>query len=206
MKRACRLVKVARQDCGLQACKTGARGGERLWLNKVGAFGVSSAAYHWSRLMPGLGRLVYYMWGRAEMAMLVFVDDLFWLTREKGGMEKILGSIFFMVILGLPFSRKKFCGGLQLSWAGFIHIGFERWVAGAFGSQICLDSQWRWVQCTVRIADRCAALERLSFALTALDHLRPFSWGHYTLGLLLWNARAYLQAAKSHQTHHGLPG
>ncbi|CAK9069892.1 Thiamine biosynthetic bifunctional enzyme TH1 [Durusdinium trenchii] len=154
VKRACRLVKVARQDCGLQACKTGARGGERLWLNKVGAFGVSSAAYHWSRLMPGLGRLVYYMWGRAEMAMLVFVDDLFWLTREKGGMEKILGSIFFMVILGLPFSRKKFCGGLQLSWAGFIHIGFERWVAGAFGSQICLDSQWRWVQCTVRIADR----------------------------------------------------
>ncbi|CAK9032767.1 unnamed protein product [Durusdinium trenchii] len=134
VKRACRLVKVARQDCGLQACKTGARGGERLWLNKVGAFGVSSAAYHWSRLMPGLGRLVYYMWGRAEMAMLVFVDDLFWLTREKGGMEKILGSIFFMVILGLPFSRKKFCGGLQLSWAGFIHIGFERWVAAAVGA------------------------------------------------------------------------
>ena len=60
--------------------------------------------------MSGLGRLVY-----AEMAMLVFVDDLFWLTRDKGCIEKILVSIFFLVILGLPFSWKKFCGGLQLS-------------------------------------------------------------------------------------------
>ena len=67
--------------------------------------------------MAGLGRLVYHMWGRNELALLVFVDDL--LTREKGGVEKIVVSIFFFIILGLPFSWKKFSGGLSLAWVGF---------------------------------------------------------------------------------------
>ena len=49
------------------------------------------------------------------MALLVFVDDLFWLTREKGGVEKIVISVYFLVILGLPFSWSKFCGGLDVS-------------------------------------------------------------------------------------------
>ena len=66
VKRAHRLVKVAREDWGLQACRSGARGPEWVWLNRVGTFGISSAAYHWSRLMAGLGRLVYYMWGRGN--------------------------------------------------------------------------------------------------------------------------------------------
>ena len=100
VKGAHRLVKVAERDWGLQACRSGARGDQWLWLNKVGTFGVSSAAYHWGRCMSGLGRLVYYMWGRAEMSLLVFVDDLFWLTREKGAIEKIVTSVFFLVILG----------------------------------------------------------------------------------------------------------
>ena len=57
--RAHRLVKVAEQDWGLLACRTAE--GDKLWLNKVGSFGISSAAYHWSRLMSGLGRAVYYI-------------------------------------------------------------------------------------------------------------------------------------------------
>ena len=81
VKRAHRLVKVSEQDWGLQACRTGVHGEDWIRLNTVGTFGISSAAYHWGRLMAGLGRLTYYMWGQAEMALLVFVDDLFWMTR-----------------------------------------------------------------------------------------------------------------------------
>ena len=54
--RAHRLVKVAEQDWGLLACRTAE--GDKLWLNKVGSFGISSAAYHWSRLMSGLGQYI----------------------------------------------------------------------------------------------------------------------------------------------------
>ena len=50
VKRAHRLVKVAEEDWGLQACRTNANGCGHLWLNLVGTFGVSSAAYHWEGL------------------------------------------------------------------------------------------------------------------------------------------------------------
>jgi len=39
--------------------------GDKLWLNKVGSFGISSAANHWSRLMSGLGRAVYCTMGKS---------------------------------------------------------------------------------------------------------------------------------------------
>ena len=42
--RAHRLVRVAEEDWGLQACKTGVRP-DRIWINTVGTFGIGSAAY-----------------------------------------------------------------------------------------------------------------------------------------------------------------
>ena len=74
VKRAHRLVKVAEEDWGLQACRTNANGPGQFWLNLVGTFGVSSAAYHWARLMAGLGRLGYYALGKAGVQQLVYVD------------------------------------------------------------------------------------------------------------------------------------
>ena len=59
VQRAHRLVKMAEQDWGAHACRTGVPHAERVWVNKVRTFGISSAAYHWARLMAGLGRSVY---------------------------------------------------------------------------------------------------------------------------------------------------
>ena len=174
--RAHRLVKIAREDWGLLACRTGIGNSDALWLNKVGAFGIASAAYHWSRLLGGVGRAVYYLLGQAEIFLLAYVDDLLWLTRDCKGLELIVLSIYFLQILGLPFAWHKFHGRLQFEWVGF---------------QICLDgcklgiserrSQWLvgWLRqaCNegqVQVADMSAVLGRLSFALTALGHLRPF--------------------------------
>ena len=55
---------------------------------------------------------------------------------------------------------------------------------------------WKWLQdCvsagSVRIADMCAALGRLSFALSVLDHLRPFLGPMYAWVTALENARVY---------------
>ena len=82
--RAHRLVRVAEEDWGLQACKTGVRP-DRIWINTVGTFGIGSAAYYWSRLMAGIGRAAFYMLGQSELFMLVYVDDLLWITRDKNG-------------------------------------------------------------------------------------------------------------------------
>ena len=51
--RAHRLIKVAECDWKHQGCKTGVKGSDVIWVNCVGTFGVSSAAYHWCRLMAG---------------------------------------------------------------------------------------------------------------------------------------------------------
>ena len=120
VSRAHRLVKVAEEDWGLQACRTGVGPGESVWLNKVGTFGVSSASYHWSRLTGGLGRSAQYLLGKIELMHLVYVDDLLCLLKNvKRGMDCILLQIFFYVLLGLPFSWRKFRGGVEFCWVGF---------------------------------------------------------------------------------------
>ena len=194
VKRAHRLVKIAMRDWGAQACRTGVLNADRVWVNKVGTFGISSAAYHWARLMAGLGRSVYYLLGRAELALLIYVDDLLWLIRDKQALELIPLVISYLVVLGLPFAWKKFGGVSVLSWVGF---------------EICLQSakiglseqraRWlcRWLDDSVstgwaRIADVSAVLGRLSFGLTALGHFRPFLRPVYAWVASMDTGRVYL--------------
>lgn len=190
--RAHRLVRVAEEDWGLQACKTGVRP-DRIWINTVGTFGIGSAAYHWSRLMSGIGRAAFYMLGQSEVFMLVYVDDLLWITRDKRGIEKIILTIYFMTVLGLPFAWKKFKGGVDLAW-----VGFEISLKGSKLGLSVARSQWlvKWLSDTadvgrVRVADMSAVLGRLSFGLTALGHLRPFlgpvyAWTAAMTGKVIW--------------------
>ena len=119
VKRAHRLVKVCQHDWGLLACRTGARKEDFVWVNCVGAFGISSAAYHWSRLMAGLGRSSFYLIGRLALDQLIYSDDLFWLTCVAAGVPWIVLIIFYYVLLGLPFAWHKFSGGLKCGWVGF---------------------------------------------------------------------------------------
>ena len=99
VERAHRLVKIAAADWGLQACKTGVGGSDKLWLKLVGTFGISSAAYHWSRLMSGLGRAAFYLLGKREIFMLVYVDDLLWLAHnDKDSVQMVCLVIFFLCV------------------------------------------------------------------------------------------------------------
>ena len=193
IKRAHRLAKVAEQDWGYQACRSGARGPEWIWLNKVGTFGICSAAYHWSRLMGGLGRLIYYMWGKAALWQLIFVDDLLWLAKQKSGAAKIILAIFIYVLLGVPFAWKKFVGGPEFTWVGFA-VNVRVGALGLSESRATWAINWLQstaVQGLVRVADMRAALGRLSFALSALGHLRPFLGPIYAWVAVLDSCRRY---------------
>ena len=192
--RAHRLVKIAEEDWGLQACKTGVGRPSKLWLNKVGTFGISSAAYHWSRFMSGLGRAAFYLLGRTEIYMLIYVDDLLWLARvSQKRIEKVCLVIFFFVVLGLPFSWHKFKGGDEFGWVGFV-LNIRECKLGLSVQR----AQWlvKWLSQTstpscVRIADVSAVLGRLSFALSALGHFRPFLGPVYAWAASLDHGRTY---------------
>ena len=172
-------METLQQDWGLLACRTGARKEEFVWVNCVGTFGISSAAYHWSRLMAGLGRSSFYLIGRLALDQLIYSDDLFWLTCVAAGVPWILLIIFYYVLLGLlglPFAWRKFSGGLKFGWVGFELILKEN----ALGLSVA-RAQWmiRWLSATAdkgvaRVEDVRAVLGRLNFGFTALCHLRPF--------------------------------
>ena len=69
-----RRVKVLREEWGMLACQL--RPG-RIWANCVGTFGISSAAYWWSKLDSGVLRAVYCMLGPdLPLELLLFADDI----------------------------------------------------------------------------------------------------------------------------------
>ncbi|CAE7227317.1 unnamed protein product [Symbiodinium natans] len=173
--RAHRLVKIAKRDWKHLCCRTGTKRDDVIWVNCVGTFGVSSAAYHWCRLMSGLGRSAFFLFGKFGWMQLVYVDDLLWLVGDKGGIEKLITVIFYYSALGLPFAWKKFSGGLVCKWVGFELTLAERALGLTEGRAKWIIS---WVSHTVdagavRMADFRAVLGRLSFAFTVLPNFRP---------------------------------
>eukprot|EP00438_Fugacium_kawagutii_P030206 Skav207292 [mRNA] locus=scaffold434:298126:309294:- [translate_table: standard] len=118
ISKAHRRVRVRREDWGVQAAKTSKRS-DTIWLNKVGTFGVASAAFWWARLMGLIGRLTLGVSLRDWLFILTFVDDL---HIAVGGPHRWL--TFWRVLaclemVGVPFSYHKFTGGFQLDYVGF---------------------------------------------------------------------------------------
>ena len=116
--KAHRRVLVREEDWGVQACKTSSAS-PIIWLNKVGTFGVASAAFWWSRLMALIGRLGMRVSVSDWLFVLCFVDDL---HLAVGGETRWLTLWRFLVVMemvGVPFSYHKFRGGFQSDYVGF---------------------------------------------------------------------------------------
>ena len=70
-----RLVPIRRVDWPKLGCR--ARSSDRVvWLNTVGTFGISSAAYWWSRLFGCVGRWVVRLMMTLWAVQMIYVDDL----------------------------------------------------------------------------------------------------------------------------------
>ncbi|CAL1153097.1 unnamed protein product, partial [Cladocopium goreaui] len=212
IKRAHRLVKIKPEDWGLQACRTD-ESSSFVWLNTVGTFGVASAAVHWSHLFSGIQRAVYYLTGTLKLFLLTYVDDLLFITQGKAATDAIVVALLFMVVLGVPLSWHKCKGGTQVEWVGY-YVDLEQKSVGI--SEKRADWICNWVETTVaagvvKLHDFSAVLGRLSFAMAAIEHLRPFLGPLYAWSAALENvvharlpkAVIYILRFIEHMLKHG---
>ncbi|OLP90151.1 hypothetical protein AK812_SmicGene28324 [Symbiodinium microadriaticum] len=123
-----RLVLIRKADWPKLGCR--ARSQDRvIWLNTVGTFGISSAAYWWTRLFGCVGRWVVRLMMSLWAMQMIYVDDLHLVA---AGPQKYL--VIWMMIaayeaVGTPFAYRKFRGGLHIVFFGY-HLSYDSWSAG----------------------------------------------------------------------------
>ena len=196
--KAHRRVKIRQEDWAWQACSLDecTADGDTVYLNKVGTFGIGSAAYWWGRLGACLIRLTYMLLGESHpLDILLFADDVEFIAETPSERASILLAVTILLAVGTPFKWSKFRGGYELQWVGYtfshrlysVGISQERsdWVVGWINKLLEEGS--------VLVNDFVAALGRLNFTASALVYEKPF------LGLLyVWSAalqRTQLQKA-----------
>jgi hypothetical protein len=172
--KAHRRIKVREADWGLQACRLE---DGKIWVNKVGTYGVASAGYYWSRLAAAvIIRLLYYLLGWGGQDALIFADDLLVLAGRVEEIVDVGSLIFLWVSLGVPFKWKKFRGGDEVDWIGY-WISFSGFRLGISSSR----ARWirEWVEKVIKagfveMRDFHAFLGRVCFIVGALEYLKPF--------------------------------
>ena len=118
ISKAHRRVLVRESDWGVQACRTCSTS-QTIWLNRVGTFGVASAAYRWARLMGLVGRFGLNILLNDWVFVFIFVDDLHVAAGGKNRWNSIWVFLVALEMVGTPFSYHKFRGGFQLDYVGF---------------------------------------------------------------------------------------
>ncbi|CAE8609473.1 unnamed protein product [Polarella glacialis] len=190
VSKAHRRVKIDPLEQGYQSCQL--RPG-KVWVNRVGTFGMVPISYWWSRLSGGLLRAVYGMLGSTRpVEILWYADDLNMMGCGKEERRAMVLVLFFLAITGVPMKQAKFRGGYQYDWIG-LTVDMQFYAVGISAAR----AQWlvRWLTeaveaPTVRARVVAGALGRLGFAVTALTYEKTF------LGpLYLW-VSAMLRAGK----------
>ena len=144
VSKAHRRFLHAQEDWGLLACRLEAG---KVWLNRVGTFGVGSASYWWGRLAAGLARLTLSLVGQDFVWQHIYADDLKWSAHGANKFENLALTIFSWAVCGTPFSWKKTRGGFQLDWIGYwsdystfslgISEGRAKWLIGWITDLLC---------------------------------------------------------------------
>lgn len=194
VSKAHRLFLHREQDRGLLCCRTDKKPlspNSRIWLNKVGTFGITSASYWWSRLASGIGRLIIGMMENNWFWQLIFADDVRYQCHGPDKYLLLILSLFLWVIFGTPISWHKCAGGLEADWLGY-HLDYGRFRLGISEAR----AQWliRWAKRIVTeklvlVANLSQGLGRLGFAAGALEWVKPFLGPAYA-----WTAAAPLGA------------
>lgn len=192
--KAHRWPKVISEEHGMLACRLEEG---RVWVNKGGTFGVSSAAYWWSRLSGGLIRLVHGLLGpRWALELLLFADDFEITAADSHEREGAVMCIFLLRILGSPFKNKKFRGGFKADWIG-LHIDNTIFALGLSAQRSLWLSGWlrhTAGSTTVEVSNFAGGLGRLNFGATALYYEKPW------LGPLYGWISVVIQSGKSKAT------
>ena len=171
-----RCVLIRRADWARLSCRSSAES-RTLWLNCVGTFGVSSAAYWWTRLFGCVGRWVLRILGRRWSMQLAYVDDLHLLCIGPDKFVAMWMSILAYEVVGTPFSYRKFKGGLSVDYVGY-HLEYDRHVAGISTKRAEWILQWiNTLEQNGWMVQGRAFIEftgRLSFVARVVTWLKPF--------------------------------
>ena len=179
--KAHRLVKIIPEEWGMLGCKL--RSGTT-WLNKVGTFGVGSAAYWWARLAGGLVRCTYGIlnvdW---PLEALLFADDLDFEAENEKERTAVVLALFLLIGLGAPMKYAKFRGGFRVQWIG-LYFDNKTYSLGLSPSR----AKWliEWIEGKLKLGkihvrEMAGGLGRINFAASALFHERAwlgpiYSW------------------------------
>ena len=191
--KAHRLVKICERDWGWMGCTID---GSEIYFNKVGTFGMGTAAYWWGRLGACLIRAIYILLGpKFSLDMLLFADDIEMIAEHKGERLSLLLATTVLFALGAPMKWKKFRGGYELDWIGY-HFSHSLYAIGISASRaewICLWIDQLLLIGLVSGTEFAGGLGRLNFTANALIYEKPF------LGILyLWgSAILYANVAKA---------
>jgi hypothetical protein len=175
VSKAHRRVKIQEQDWGYQACQLEPG---KIWINKVGTYGVTSASYWWARFAAAsLVRLCHYVAGNQHpLDIMLYVDDHIMLACDKLGIVLCGMLIFFLSALGVPWRWDKGRGGTEVDWIGY-WVDLWKGRLGISVKRAQWLSQWMAKQTSegaTDMADFVAVLGRLCFAMGPLEYLRPF--------------------------------
>ena len=191
-KGAHRIVAVAEEDWGLQACSEESLGpgvpsdDTEVILNTVGTFGVSTAGYWWARLGAAVTRAGHYVlsYDLASWILLYADDGKATITAENA---RRVPAILFAVFLafGFPIKWNKVRGGQEFQWIGYTIdlVGYQLGISKK-------RQEWvvRWLKEIVEgkatETDFDSGLGRLCFVTGAIIYDRPFLAPFFSLAAI----------------------
>lgn len=200
VKNAHRPVPVENGDWGRQDCRIRGSGGsdgggsyltflaeekdftaaelaEQVFLNCVGTVWVTSAGYWLGRAGGAILRLTHYVLGcGGGLWALLYSDDGQINSSGPNRDKSTILHVFVPVVIGVPLSWKKFRGGVEAEWIGYLldlarsHLGIS--VARAAWATRRLTDKAQ--EGNVRLGELQEGLARLQFLSGAIEFFRPF--------------------------------
>jgi hypothetical protein len=150
---------------------------DRVWLNRVGTFGISTASYWWGRLAGLTARLVWAVMDTdQDIWQMLFADDLRWVASGPDAAFNMLFSFLLWKCIGTPFKLSKLLVGKELEWVGY-WLDMGRFRIGLSASR------FKWLHDYLKdlvdgkaclVKDVEMFLGRLAYATGALEYGRPF--------------------------------
>ena len=174
MGKAHRLIKIKKEEWGFLACQIDPG---KVWVNTVGTFGITSAAFWWARLAGISVRIVYGLMGHeSPLDVLLYADDLEWIAEEKEERISVLLSVCLFLAIGAPLKWSKFRGGYEVSWIG-LGISYKEYALGLTEARASWMIGWLMKVVDagkVHFREFLGGLGRLNFTATALYYEKPF--------------------------------
>ncbi len=210
VREAHRLPRVHPLDWTHQGCRSSLS--SDLFVFTVGCFGISTAAYWWSRMGGALVRAAHLLAQPSDQLwLLLMADDLKCESTAEQPHVPIVFVILLLVVLGVPLSWHKAQGGETIKWIGYeVHLGQLALGITQRRADWCVDFLLQLARDgRADVARMRSGLGRLCFVVGALEWERPFlaplyaflarqpRWGHRSLPTFVRVISHYMAARLS---------